>query len=83
MGPLNVPDKNLILAKRPEKGIYATGHNAVIKEKDSDDWHIVYHRFRRPNSVNMGWPAGYHREVCIDRLEFNPDGTIKTIEPTL
>ena len=28
-------------------------------------------------------PAGYYREVCIDRLYFNEDGTIKSVEPTL
>jgi hypothetical protein len=31
----------------------------------------------------MGAAAGYHREVCIDRLYFNEDGTIKEVQPTL
>ncbi len=31
----------------------------------------------------MGESAGYHREVCIDSLEFNDDGTIKPVVPTL
>lgn len=31
----------------------------------------------------MGAAAGYHREVCIDRLYFNKDGTIKEVKPTL
>lgn len=26
---------------------------------------------------------GVHREVCIDRMEFNEDGTIKPVVPTL
>ena len=30
-----------------------------------------------------GRDAGYHREVCIDKLEFNTDGTIKKVVPTL
>ena len=25
---------------------------------------------------------GIHREVCIDKMEFNPDGTIKPVKPT-
>ncbi len=25
---------------------------------------------------------GVHREVCIDKLEFNADGTIKRVVPT-
>jgi len=31
----------------------------------------------------MGDAAGYNREVCIDKMEFNTDGTIKAVEPTL
>jgi hypothetical protein len=31
----------------------------------------------------MGDAAGYNREVCIDRLYFNSDGTIKLVIPTL
>ena len=83
IGPLEVPDKNLILWKRPEKGIYGTGHNAVLKVNGKDEWYIVYHRFRRPNAIKMGWAAGYHREVCMDKMEFETDGKIKVIEPTL
>lgn len=30
----------------------------------------------------MGDAGGFHREVCIDKLEFNPDGTIKQVIPT-
>ena len=83
VGPLEVPDKNLILWKRPEKGIYGTGHNAVFKMNGKDEWYIVYHRFRRPNAIKMGWAAGYHREVCMDKMEFETDGRIKIVEPTL
>ncbi|MBP3775704.1 MAG: family 43 glycosylhydrolase [Prevotella sp.] len=83
LGPLEIPDDNIILSKRPELGIYATGHNAVIQKPGTDEWYIVYHRFRRPNAVKMGWAAGYHREVCIDRMEFNIDGSIRKITPTL
>lgn len=82
-GPLEVPEKNLILWKRPEKSIYGTGHNAVLKVNGKDEWYIVYHRFRRPNAIKMGWAAGYHREVCMDKMEFETDGKIKVIEPTL
>ncbi len=31
----------------------------------------------------MGDAGGFHREVCIDKLEFNSDGTIKQVIPTL
>ena len=82
-GPVTIPEQNLILQKRPELGIYGTGHNSVIQVPGTDQWYIVYHRFRRPNAIHMGSSAGYHREVCIDKLEFNDDGTIKPVTPTL
>lgn len=82
-GILTIPENNLILAKDPSKGIYGTGHNSVLQILGKDEWHIVYHRFSRPNGINMGDAAGYHREVCIDKMEFNSDGSIKPIVPTL
>ena len=83
MGPLTILQNNLILAKDPSKGIYGTGHNSVIQVQGKDEWYIVYHRFNRPNGIKMGDAAGFHREVCIDKMEFNSDGSIKPIKPTL
>lgn len=82
-GILTIPENNLILAKAPSKGIYGTGHNSVLQIPGKDEWRIVYHRFSRPNGINMVDAAGYHREVCIDKMEFNSDGSIKPIVPTL
>jgi len=82
-GILTIPENNLILAKDPELGIYGTGHNSVIQIPNSDKAYIIYHRFSRPNGIKMGNAAGYHREVCIDKLEFNADGSIKPVKPTL
>jgi hypothetical protein len=44
---------------------------------------VVYHRFARPNAITMGRAAGYHREVCMDKLEFNEDGTLRKVKPTM
>jgi hypothetical protein len=30
----------------------------------------------------MGDAAGFHREVCIDKLEFDAKGNIITVKPT-
>src|SRR5690606_22002652 len=68
IGSISIPENNLILAKDTTKGIFGTGHNSVIQIPGTDEWYIVYHRFRRPNAIKMGWAAGYNREVCIDRL---------------
>ncbi|NLB42397.1 MAG: family 43 glycosylhydrolase, partial [Clostridiales bacterium] len=83
LGPIEIPENNLILEKDPSKGIYGTGHNSVLQIPDTDEWYIVYHRFNRPNGIKMGESAGFHREVCIDKMEFNDDGSIKKVIPTI
>lgn len=80
-GKLIIPENNLILEKNPSKEIYGTGHNSVIQTPNTDEWHIVYHRFNRPKGITMGDAAGYNREICIDILGFNEDGTIKPVIP--
>jgi arabinoxylan arabinofuranohydrolase len=92
LGPLEIPKDNLVIAKDPAAGIYATGiyatgiyatgHNSVIQIPGRDEWYIVYHRFNYAKGITMGREAGYHREVCIDRMEFAPDGSIRRITPT-
>ena len=83
VGPINPTDSHVIICKKPEQGIYATGHHSVVQVPGKDEWYIVYHRFKFPDAVTKGRDAGYHREVCIDKLEFNTDGTIKKVVPTL
>lgn len=82
-GPLNVPANNLVIAKDPAAGIYATGHNSTIQVPGRDEWYIVYHRFTYPKGITMGDAAGFHREVCIDKLEFDDAGNIEQAQPTL
>jgi arabinoxylan arabinofuranohydrolase len=82
LGRLTIPANNLILAKDTEAGIYATGHNSTIQVPGKDEWYMVYHRFNYPNGIRMGRAAGYNREVCIDKMAFNPDGSIKPVIPT-
>lgn len=81
-GPLQIPADNLVIAKDPDAGIYATGHNSTIKIPGRDEWYIVYHRFTYPNGIGMGGDAGFHRETCIDKLEFESDGRIRRTQPT-
>lgn len=81
-GPLDIPKDNLILEKDPSQGIYGTGHNSVLQVPGKDEWYIVYHRFSKPNGIKMGSPAGFHREIAIDRMEFNADGSIRPVVVT-
>lgn len=55
------------------------GHHSLIQVPGKKDWLIVYHRWNdRPGL------GPYHgtREVCIDRLEHAPDGSIRKVEMT-
>lgn len=79
LGPIEVAEQPVVLNQKPEQGIYGTAHNSVIRLPGSDEWLIVYHRINR-NYLNDS--PGTHREVCIDRLEFNADGTIRPVVPT-
>lgn len=81
--PIDTSASKVILSKRPEKGIYATGHCSVVKLPNKDEWRIVYHRFRFPDGVALGKKSGFHREVCIDKLEFDGEGNIISVNPTL
>ena len=83
LGKITVPQNNVVIAKDKEAGIFGTGHNSVVQIPGTDEWYIVYHRFNYPNGIHMGQAAGYNREVCIDKLEFNSDGSIKQTRPTL
>lgn len=76
-------EKAIVISQDPSKQIFGTGHHAIIQRPGTDEWYIVYHRFARPDGVKMGWSAGYNREVCIDKIEFNKDGTIKAVRPSL
>ena len=73
----------MVIEKDAAQGIYATGHNCVLNIPGTDEWYIIYHRFNRPKGITMGDAAGYNREVCIDKLFFNEDGSIQQVKPTL
>ena len=82
LGKFTIPENNLILAKDTLQGIFGTGHNSVLQIPGKDEWYMVYHRFSYPDGKKMGDAAGYNREVCIDKLEFNEDGSIRQVVPT-
>ena len=79
LGPINVADDPVILIQRSDDNIYGPGHNSILKIPDKDEWYIVYHRI---NPAYIKFNPGFHREVCIDKLEFYEDGRIKPVTPT-
>ncbi|MDE5608148.1 MAG: family 43 glycosylhydrolase, partial [Muribaculaceae bacterium] len=73
LGPITVAKNPVILSQDPAKGIYGPAHNSVVSTPATGDWRIVYHRI---NPAYLDNEPGIHREVCIDRMTINPDGTI-------
>ena len=79
LGPIKVADDPVILIQRSDDKIYGPGHNSILKIPHKDEWYIVYHRI---NPAYIKFNPGFHREVCIDKLEFYEDGRIKPVTPT-
>lgn len=65
--------KGTILKTSKDGTVHGPGHHSILKE--GNDYYIVYHRHDNPHSNR-----GFHRQLCIDKLEFNSDGTITPIE---
>ncbi len=82
LGPVQVAADPIVLIQSPEDEIYGTAHCSVLQLPDTDDWYIVYHRINKDYLFPEPQGPGYHRQVCIDRLEFNPDGTLRRVKPT-
>ncbi len=82
LGPVTIPQNNQVITKNKTAALYGTGHNSVLQIPGKDEWYLVYHRFNYPNGIHWGRAAGYNREVCIDKLEFNEDGSIEQVIPT-
>lgn len=83
LGELKFAENNIVIRKDSIRGIYATGHNSAIQVPGKDEWYLVYHRFTYPKGIDMpGGAGGFHREVCIDKLEFDDDGNILETKPT-
>jgi len=83
MGKLTIPEKNIVIQRDSATNIFATGHNSAIQIPGKDEWYLVYHRFTYPKGVTMGGRGGFHREVCIDKMEFDANGNIMEVKPTI
>ena len=81
LGPIQVAADPIVTIQNPEKEIYGPAHNSVICKPGTDEWYIVYHRINK-HFLDKSLSPGTHREVCIDRLEFSADGTIRRAELT-
>ncbi|BCB91084.1 family 43 glycosylhydrolase [Phytohabitans suffuscus] len=70
-------NRGVVLSKRLDAGVKGTGHHSVVRAPGTDTWYMAYHRFAVPAG------NGTNRETTIDRMDFNADGTIRPVVPTL
>ena len=82
LGPITVAKDPIVLIQDAEKEIYGPAHNSVLQLPGRDEWYIVYHRINKNYLLPTPNGPGFHRQVCIDRMEFNADGTIRRVQPT-
>lgn len=86
--PMQKPQGNTVILTRDNaesRSIKCTGHHAILNIPGTDEWYICYHRFnmeRYGDLEDYSTEAGNHRELCIDRLEFDDDGNILPIIAT-
>ena len=86
--PDSIDGAELVLSRLDtnDESIKATGHHSVVNIPGTDEWYICYHRFNIPlfgDFEGQTAAAGNHREVCIDKMEFDADGSIKAVTATL
>ena len=81
LGPIEVAEQPVILQQRPGEHIYGTAHNSVLQIPGKDEWYVVYHRINS-GFIDRDKGPGIHREVCIDKMEFDSNGRILPITPT-
>lgn len=73
MGPWEY--KGELLTTNEDGTVHGPGHHSILEVNGK--YYIVYHRHNNPKSIH-----GFNRQVCIDKLEFEPNGDIKKIIPT-
>lgn len=71
LGPFETPANDVITTTDLEKQIWGPGHGFAFSPDHSDDWYFAYLEY------GLG---GTSRQVYVNRMEFNEDGTIKPIQ---
>jgi xylan 1,4-beta-xylosidase len=74
-GPFTPGKNNPILSTNEDQTVHGPGHHSVLQA--NDDYYIVYHKHDYPMTR-----GGLARQVCIDKMIFENDSTIKTVVPS-
>jgi beta-xylosidase len=70
LGPFIFPEQDIIASTDKAKGIYGPGHGSVFANHQTGQYYFAYLEFGN---------GGANRQVWIDKLNFNADGTIKPV----
>jgi len=73
-GPFTPGANNPILSTNADQSVHGPGHHSVLQ--DGNDYYIVYHKHDYPMTR-----GGLSRQVCIDKMIFENDSTIKAVIP--
>lgn len=73
-GPWVEGDNSPILATSPDSSTYGPGHHTVFKE--NDQYFMLYHKIHPQKEDYV------LRQLCLDSLNFNSDGSIKKVNTT-
>lgn len=67
--------RGCLLETSADSTVHGPGHHSILQE--GDDYYIVYHRHDNPQSTR-----GFHRQIAVDKMIFEADGSIRRITPT-
>ncbi|TWT85156.1 Arabinoxylan arabinofuranohydrolase precursor [Planctomycetes bacterium CA13] len=71
LGPFETPEHDIVAQSDPEQGIFGPGHGTVFSPEGTDDYYFAYLEYGR---------SGVTRQVCINQMSFNDDGTIQPVK---
>ena len=74
LGPFEFPEKDIIATTNSERGIYGPGHGCVFNLTGTDKYYFAFLEFGRRST---------NRQTYVNQLEFNEDGTIRSIDLSL
>jgi hypothetical protein len=74
MGPWEEPEEDIISKTDHEQKIFGPGHGCFFNLKGSEQWYFAYLEYGR---------GGTNRQVWVDKMDFNADGTIQPVKLTL
>lgn len=70
LGPWEAPEQDIITTSDAALGTHGPGHGTCFHPQGSDQWYFVYLEYGRGST---------NRQIFADRMDFNPDGTIRPV----